>query len=73
MGKVMGKDGEIVCGKEEVREVWKKVFENLLSRPSSNSDEELELEGLEIGVSEVDDDFLNRPVEAEEVWEALRR
>ena len=26
-----------------------------------------------MGGSEVDDDFLNRPVEAEEVWEALRR
>ena len=26
-----------------------------------------------LGGSEVDDDFLNRPVEVEEVWEALRR
>ena len=33
-GKVMGKDCEIVCGEKEVREVWKNVLEDLLSRPS---------------------------------------
>ena len=69
----MGKDGEIVCGEEEVREVWKNVFEDLLSRPYSTSEEEFESEGQEMGVGEIDDEVLNRPMEVEEVWEALRR
>ena len=66
-GKVMGKDGEIACGEEEVREVWKSVFEDLLSRPYSTSEEELESEGQEMGVGEMDDEVLNRPGEVEEV------
>ena len=56
-----------------MREVWKNVFEDLLSRPYSTSEEELDLEGQEMGVGEMDDEVLNRPVEVEEVWEALRR
>ena len=72
--KVLNDEGVVIEGKEEVKAVWTSYFEELLNKPPGKRDVTEETTPKEVPlVNGISAEVMNRPLEKEEVEEALKR
>ena len=72
--RVLNDEGVVIEGKEEVKAVWTSYFEELLNKPPGERDVTEETTPKEVPlVNGISAEVMNRPLEKEEVEEALKR